>query len=78
MRTIVDIPEQALKALEHLCQRERISRAEAIRRAVRLFLQQKLPADANGAFGLWRDRDTQGRDYEDRLRDEWSDRESGS
>ncbi len=78
MRTIIDVPEQALKALDRLCQRERISRAEAIRRAVRLFLGQQLPASDDEIFGLWRDREIQGRDYEDKLRDEWSNREPGS
>ncbi len=78
MRTIIDVPEQALKALDRLCQRERISRAEAIRRAVRLFLGQQLPTDDDNVFGMWRNHKTQGRDYEDKLRGEWSNRESGS
>ena len=78
MRTIIDVPDQTLKALDRLCKREQISRAEAIRRAVRLFLRQQLPHGDNEVFGLWRERETRGRDYEDRLRNEWSDRESGS
>jgi hypothetical protein len=78
MRTIIDVPEQALKSLDRLCKREGISRAEAIRRAVRLFLGQQLPPDDGDIFGLWREREIQGRDYEDRLRDEWSGREPDS
>jgi len=79
MRTIIDIPDQALKALDRLCKREQISRAEAIRRAVRLFLRQQLPSGVdNEVFGLWREREAQGRDYEDRLRNEWSGREPDS
>ena len=39
MRTIVEIPESQLKGLSRLCRRERISRAEAIRRAVAKLLK---------------------------------------
>ena len=34
VRTIVDLPEEQIRKLTLLCRRERISRAEAIRRAV--------------------------------------------
>lgn len=78
MRTIVDIPEQALRALDHLCKRERISRAEAIRRAVNSLLKQQTPPAEQQAFGLWKDRNITGTDYEDRLRDEWAGHEPGS
>lgn len=78
MRTIIDLPETALQALDSLCQRERISRAEAIRRAVRNYLRQQQPPDTDQqAFGLWRDRAIPGTDYEDRLRDEWPSHEPG-
>lgn len=71
MRTIIDIPQQALAQLDGLCKREGISRAEAIRRAVSIYLRQQTPADSDEAFGLWQNRKTQGREYEDALRDEW-------
>lgn len=78
MRTIIDLPEMALHELDSLCKRERISRAEAIRRAVRNYLRQQQPRDADQqAFGLWRDRAISGTDYEDALRDEWPSNEPG-
>ena len=56
MRTIVDLPEESLERLAQLCERERISRAEAIRRAVAAFVGSASPSDAGQAFVLWRDR----------------------
>ncbi len=38
MRTIVDLPDEQVEALAELCEREKISRAEAIRRAVAAML----------------------------------------
>jgi len=34
MRTIIELPDAQLESLSRLCRREKISRAEAIRRAV--------------------------------------------
>jgi len=53
-RTIVDIPDTQLRDLDALCESLRISRAEAVRRAVEHFLRH---AHENGddGFGLWRD-----------------------
>jgi len=42
MRTIVDIPDEQLGALARLCEKQEISRAEAVRRAVdRLIKESK-------------------------------------
>lgn len=71
MRTIVELPEQQLKALADVCEREGISRAEAVRRAVQAFVDGQRPGDAPAAFGCWRRRRIRGLAYERRLRAEW-------
>jgi len=70
MRTIVDIPDKSIQALDVVCGRENISRAEAIRRAVAVYLAQRKP-DEDMAFGLWKGRGQDGLRYQDGLRDEW-------
>ena len=71
MRTIVDIPKSALETLTELSRQDNISRAEAIRRAINLYIKSKHGEEKGEAFGLWRSRAIDGRQYEDRLRDEW-------
>jgi predicted transcriptional regulator len=76
VRTIIDLPDDLVQALDRLSRREHISRAEAVRRAVTVYLEQELPAETVEAFGLWHDRqaaDALG--YEDALRQEWEPRE---
>ena len=74
MRTIIDLPAEQLEALDIICRREAISRAEAIRRAVTLLVEHKSSKAATSAFGLWRDRGVDGVEYQRRIRAEWSDR----
>ena len=71
MRTIIDLPEEQIQALAEVCRRERISRAEAVRRAVAEYASRHATGDAEGAFGLWRGRGIDGLTYESRLREEW-------
>ena len=51
VRTIVDLPEEQIRKLTLLCRRERISRAEAIRRAVARYLRASSPSDLGSFFG---------------------------
>lgn len=51
-RTIVDIPSSQLAEIDALCERLRISRAEAVRRALEAYLE-RLPDDHAEGFGLW-------------------------
>jgi len=71
MRTIIELPEEQIVALDTLCRRDGISRAEAIRRAVARHLQAERAAEPDRAFGLWRARPVDGLRYERRLRREW-------
>jgi hypothetical protein len=71
MRTIIDLPEDQVKALAHMCAREGISRAEAIRRAVQLLLDERDDEILNEGFGLWADDLRDALEIEDELRAGW-------
>ncbi len=77
MRTIIDIPDEQIQGLSELCERESISRAEAIRQAVHIMLAQKnrknQTQSLSAFFGMWKDRDDIGDavDYQQALRAEW-------
>ena len=71
MRTIVDLPERERDQLDALCRQRGLSRAEALRQALRLWLQQQTPSHAE-VFGLWRDRPEGALELQEALRQEWS------
>jgi hypothetical protein len=76
MRTIVDLPPELLTHLGRVSKRERISRAEVIRRAVAQYIRAwPSPDAADEAFGIWQHRAMTGLGYEDRVRQEWVRRE---
>ena len=62
--------EQQIAALGAFCEREQISRAEAIRRAVDALLASQSPAGRELAFGAW-DRRADSSEWIDKLRGEW-------
>jgi len=68
MRTIVDLPAEQIRALDEICEREAISRAEAVRRAVARYVAEESAGDADDAFGLWHGRSIDALAYEDELR----------
>jgi predicted DNA-binding protein len=81
MRTIIDLTQEQLARLEEVAEREGISRAEAIRRAVDTAYAD-VDATRSGeardaAFGIWRGRKIDALKYVDRLRDEWEERLAG-
>ena len=59
IRTIVDLPDAEREQLDALCRQRGLSRAEALRQALRLWLRQQTP-DHGQLFGLWRDRPQRG------------------
>jgi len=71
MRTIIDLPEPDRDALDELSQRLGISRAEAVRRAVRDYLNAHRDESGTDLFGIWRERNEEALAYEDRIRNEW-------
>jgi len=70
MRVLVDIPERQIKALEALGRAEKVSRAEIIRQAISAYLDKKKPA-TSPAFGIWREREVDGLEYQEQVRSEW-------
>jgi hypothetical protein len=70
MRTIVDLPAQQVAALGEFCEREQISRAEAIRRAVAALLASQSQATWESTFGTWSPRGDS-REAVDELRKDW-------
>ena len=70
MRTIVDIPENQLTALGAWCEREKISRAEAVRRALDAVLSKKQAEQNANSFGAWKPRKNN-RNLVGAMRGEW-------
>ncbi len=71
MRTIIDLPQEQIEALDRLRGSAR-SRAALIREAVAIYLvQQPTTFDSLPAFGIWRNRRVDSLAYESTLRDEW-------
>ncbi|MBB3136970.1 putative transcriptional regulator [Rhizobium pisi] len=71
MRTLVDIGDPEVKALDRLAQREKMSRAALIRKAINDFLARNNADIEAEAFGLWGDRKIDGLTYEENMRSEW-------
>ena len=71
VRTIIDLPDEQLEALDAHCVRERISRAEAVRRAVAGHLKADRGPAVRRAFGLWRGRPEDALELEAGLRADW-------
>ena len=71
MRTIIELPSDQLMALDAICERDGISRAEAVRRAVAEHIARERSARPDEAFGLWRRRPVDGLAYQNSLRGEW-------
>ena len=70
MRTIVDLPAAERAQLDVLCRQRGLSRAEALRQALRLWLEQQKPSHGE-VFGLWRDRPEGSLELQKALRQEW-------
>jgi hypothetical protein len=77
MRTIVDLRDDQVAALEALCAAEHISRAEAVRQAVDLYLRERKREAFRNAFGSWRHKKLDGLEYTRAIREEWDECERG-
>jgi predicted transcriptional regulator len=71
MRTIVDLPDEQIKALKRVAEHSHLSRAELIRRAVAQYLTRHQPVRDDDAFGLWKARQEDGLKYQESVRAEW-------
>ena len=70
MRTIIDLPAEQVNALAKLCKSEKISRAEAVRRALGEMLARTKRTGRDQAFGTWQ-RKGDSRKLVENLRKEW-------
>jgi metal-responsive CopG/Arc/MetJ family transcriptional regulator len=76
MRTIIEIPDEQIRALDAWRRTRGLTRAEAVRRAVSGLLhdEAEVRSSVAAAFGLWRGRALDGMAEQERLRAEWDDR----
>lgn len=73
MRVTVDLPPEQSAALSGYGASTGITRAEAVRRALRLLLAFGIEEDLAPAFGAWRGKDIDGIAYQRAIRAEWDD-----
>jgi predicted transcriptional regulator len=71
MRTLVDLSDRQVAALEELSKRERRSRAALIRQAIEDYLAKRRSQQESDAFGLWGERKVDGLTYQKKVRSEW-------
>jgi len=71
MRTLVDLGDAQIRALDDLSKMEKTSRAALIRQAIDDYLARRRPRQGRDAFGLWGDRKTDGLVYQQKVRGEW-------
>ena len=70
MRTLIELPDDALNRLTELGQQRHTSRVAVIREAVALYLAAHRPAPPEAAFGAW-GAGEDGLAYQERVRAEW-------
>ena len=71
MRTIIELSDDQVKALDHLSRAQGRSRAAVIRDAVDGYVADKARDQIARSFGLWRNRTEDGLAYQERMRSEW-------
>ena len=71
MRTVVDLADRQLEALNELSKQEKRSRAALIREAIDDYLAKRRSKQESEAFGLWGKRKVCGLTYQRKVRSEW-------
>ena len=71
MRTLVDLGDTQIQALDELSKREKRSRAALIRQAIDDYLAKQRRKQEGDAFGLWGKRTVDGLAYQEKVRGEW-------
>ena len=71
MKTLVDIPESDMTRLTKLSKERKVSRAHLVRSAVSQFLREEEPDTLDKLFGIWKDRNIDGLEYQEQMRREW-------
>ncbi len=81
MRTIIDLPENDIKMLDHLAKGMKASRAELVRRSVSAYLEKEIGENSisSDIYGLYDDVFTQDSvGLQQELRSDWDEREASS
>jgi glutamine synthetase len=71
MRTLVDLGDAQIEALDELSKKEKRSRAALIRQAIDDYLAKRRSKKEGDAFGLWGKRKVDGLAYQEKVRSEW-------
>jgi predicted transcriptional regulator len=71
MRTLIDLGDSQVAALDELAKAEKRSRASLIRQAVDDYLSKRHAKRREDAFGLWGRRKVDGLAYQKKARSEW-------
>jgi len=71
MRTLVDLGDTQVQALDELSKKEKRSRAALIREAIDDYLAKRRKKHEGNSFGLWGKRKVDGLVYQKKVRSEW-------
>ena len=72
MRTVIDIPDDQVEALDRLAAEAGKSRAALIREALQVLISRRRPERGlNEYFGLWGPSEEDGLAMQERMRAEW-------
>ena len=71
MRTLVDLGDTQIAALDELSKKDKRSRAALIRQAIDDYLARRHRDREADAFGLWGQRKVDGLAYQTKVRGEW-------
>ncbi|HEX4765638.1 MAG TPA: ribbon-helix-helix protein, CopG family [Lichenihabitans sp.] len=71
MKTLVEIEDGQIQALDKIARREDRSREAIIRKAIDFYIERQIDGDVTAGFGLWGDREIDGLDYQARIRGDW-------
>jgi len=71
MRTIIEVPDDDIRNLDRIVEQRKKSRAAIIREAIRFYLEGKVVGSDDAAFGIWKEKKTEGLEHQTKLRSEW-------
>lgn len=70
-RILIDLSDDVIQRLDNLKKLRNQPRAELLREAIELYLDQQSASVIRDALGLWGNQQEDGLEYERKLREEW-------
>ncbi|OXL39890.1 CopG family transcriptional regulator [Enterobacter mori] len=70
-RILIDLSDDVIQRLDNLKQLKNQPRAELLREAIELYLDQQSSSVIRDGLGLWGNQQEDGLEYERKLREEW-------